>query len=243
MARASATTVRVRSRRARFAASRVSACRPASTGSSASSRRAASSASPIRPAALRRGARANEIVSRSTAGGVDLRALQQGREAGAGVLPETVEARAARSPGSRRRPARRRRRCRSSPGRPGRAPPADPPGWSARSSWAILKATPLPASRRSGYVESGRCGLTTAYAGWHDLGDAVVVGHDDVQAAGRWRRRSRRGSWSRSPRSRSAWHPPSRPHPGRRTTARGPRRAGSGRTESLRRRTGAGPGS
>ncbi len=41
---------------------------------------------------------------------------------------------------------------------------AGPPGRSASSAPAILKATPLPASRRSGYRESGRCGSTTARA-------------------------------------------------------------------------------
>ena len=39
-----------------------------------------------------------------------------------------------------------------------------PPGTSARMSWATLNATPAPVSRRSGYVESGRCGLTIALA-------------------------------------------------------------------------------
>ena len=39
-----------------------------------------------------------------------------------------------------------------------------PPGSSARRSWAILNATPLPARPRSGYGLSARCGLTTATA-------------------------------------------------------------------------------
>ena len=67
-------------------------------------------------------------------------------EGSAAAVPGPI----ARSPGSRRRSGRRRPRSRSSPDPPGRAPPAGPPGRSARSSWAILNATPLPASRRSG---------------------------------------------------------------------------------------------
>ena len=60
---------------------------------------------------------------------------------------------------------------------------AGPPGSSARRSCATLNATPLPASRRSGYVASGRCGLTIGERVGQDRGDAMVVGHDDVDPA------------------------------------------------------------
>ena len=61
----------MRSRRVELAASSASACAAASAGSSASRSRAASKASPTRPAALSRGAIANETVSRSTVAGRD----------------------------------------------------------------------------------------------------------------------------------------------------------------------------
>ena len=67
IARASAIVVFVRSRRLRLAASSSAASAVASSGVSLSSRRAATSASPIRPAALIRGATANASVSTSTA--------------------------------------------------------------------------------------------------------------------------------------------------------------------------------
>ena len=68
-ARASAIAVRIRSRRVELAVSSVAASAAASSGVSASRRRAASSASPTRPAALSRGASTNPTVSRSTDAG------------------------------------------------------------------------------------------------------------------------------------------------------------------------------
>ena len=100
---------------------------PASAGSSASSSRAASRASPTRPAALSRGARANddrlEVDRRRARSGP----LEQRRDPGPRRAFGAARARAARSPGSRRRSARRRRRSRSWRGRRGRARPPDRP--------------------------------------------------------------------------------------------------------------------
>ena len=156
--------VAMRSRRVWLAASSASAWPAASAGSSLSRRRAASSASPTRPAALSRGARANAIVSRSTADGA-IRARSS-----SAATPGRGAVRSSSSPS--------RAMARFSPtigatsatvpmvARSARASAAaGPPGRSASSSCAILKATPLPARRRRDTSESGRCGLTTASAG------------------------------------------------------------------------------
>ena len=121
----------------------------ASAGSSASSSRAASSASPTRPAALSRGARANATVSRSTAAGAIAGAFEERRDARSWRGPQTCET----QPGDRPVLADDRRHVRDRADRRevgelergGRST-----GLSARSSWATLNATPLPASRRSG---------------------------------------------------------------------------------------------
>ena len=96
---------------------------PASAGSSASRSRAASSASPTRPAALSRGAMANETVSRSTAAGA-IRARSS-----SAAIPGRGARRSRSRPEPRDRPvlADDRRdvgdRSRSSRGPRGRAPP------------------------------------------------------------------------------------------------------------------------
>ena len=92
--------------------------------SSLSSRRAATSASPIRPAALIRGATANDErldvdVARRDAG-----RREERRDAGPRLAPRSAPARGGRSPASRRGSGRGRRCSRSSRGRrgPGRRP-------------------------------------------------------------------------------------------------------------------------
>ena len=128
--------------------------------------------------------------------------------------------------------ARRRRPSRSSPGPPGERG-RRPPGSVASSSWATLKATPLPARRAIGVGRVGPVRVDERERRGQDRRDAVVVGDDDVDAALARPRRSRRRSWSRSRPSRS----PSRRRATRRVdrgaaTGRGPRRAGSARTAS-----------
>ena len=148
----------------RLATSSASACVAASAGSSASRSRAASSASPTRPAAFRRGASANAMVSRSMS---------------AGAIRARSRSAAIPGRGARRicsRPNRAIDRFSPTIGATSATVPmvarsarasaaAGPPGSSARTSCATLKATPLPARRTSGYRESARCGLTTATAG------------------------------------------------------------------------------
>ena len=242
-ARASATAAFMRSRRSPFASLEGIGMggrprrrrRPAGVGPPPSPR-------PTRPAALSRGASANETVSRSTRAGAtrarSSRAAMPGRGADR----------------SRSRPSRAIARFSPTIGATSATVPivarsvraraaAGPPGTSRRSSWATLKATPLPARRESGYVRVGAVRVHQGDRVGQDLGHAVVIRHDDVEPALagdgdlRVARRSavdghddRRAGRSRPPRS-----PPA--------TGHGPRRAGSGRTARRRRRTGARRGS
>ena len=149
-ARASPIACFVRSRRLRFAASSSAASASASVRRPrASSSRAATSASPTRPAALIRGASAN--ADRLHVDG-------RGRDAGRGEERHDPRPRLRRS---RSRPSRTIARVSPRIGTTSATLPivarsvsaraaSGPPGSSARSSWASLKATPLPASRRSG---------------------------------------------------------------------------------------------
>ena len=123
-----------------------SAC-VAASAASASSSRAASRASPTRPAAFKRGARRTRAC-RGRRRPARPRRARAGLRTGRGSRahrssPSRAMARFSPTIGPRRRPADRREigqlesRLRST-----RQP--------ARSSWATLKATPLPASRASG---------------------------------------------------------------------------------------------
>ena len=118
--------------------------------SSASRSRAASIASPTRPAALSRGARANATVSRSTAAGSTRARASRAAIPGRGAAPHPLES----EPGDRPVLADDRRdvgdACRSVARSARSSAAAAPPGSSARSACATLNATPLPASRRSG---------------------------------------------------------------------------------------------
>ena len=89
---ASASALRVRSRRTRFAAWSPAASSAASAGSSVSSSRAASSASPTRPAALSRGAMTKATVSRSTPAGDAPARSRIAASPGSGARPQPVEA-------------------------------------------------------------------------------------------------------------------------------------------------------
>ena len=125
--RASATAVLMRSRRVELAVSRASAAGPRSAGSSARSRRAASSGLPHPPGGVEPrgdGERDRLEVHRGR--------REPGRSSSAAMpgarrRAACARARAGRSRGSRRRSARRRRPCRSSPGRPVPAPPRGRP--------------------------------------------------------------------------------------------------------------------
>ena len=194
-ARASAIAVRIRSRRVVFAASRVAASSAACSGVSASSSRAASRASPTRPAALSRGrddeAHRLEVdrhpiarpPPRSSSAAIPGRGFVRIRSSPSfaiarfsprtGATSETVPivARSARSSASRLRvrPARR------------------------SSSRATVNATPLPDRCVTGSAESARCGFTSAIAAGSTSGrwwwsvtidvDAALAGGGDLRDA------------------------------------------------------------
>ena len=162
-ARASTSAAFSRSRRSWLAASRASAWRFASSAVVASRSRAASTASPTRPAAFSRGAMANDTVSRSTAAAATFARSRIAAIPGRGATRRMARPRRAMarfSPTIGATSATVPIVARSASARAA----AGPPGRSFSSAPAILKATPLPASRRSGYRESGRCGSTTARA-------------------------------------------------------------------------------
>ena len=149
-ARASATAVFIRSRRVRLAASSASAWtagldRVVGEQEPGGLERLPHPAGRVEP---RRDGERRRSRGRP-------RRVRSGRARGAprsraAARVAAAPARAGRSPGSRRRSARRRRPipivARSARSRAA----AGPPGSSASSSWATLKATPLPARRRSG---------------------------------------------------------------------------------------------
>ena len=148
--RASATALRMRSRRVALASSRIAARAVASSGVAASRSRAASRASPTRPAALSRGASTNPTVSRSTEAAATPAFAEQRRDARARRRPHPLEPELRDRPVLAQHRRRRPTRSRSSPGPRARAPRPPRPASSPSSSRATVNATPDPDSLRSG---------------------------------------------------------------------------------------------
>ena len=150
-ARASSSAVRVMSRRVSFDRSSAAAATSASAGVAASRSVAASAASPTLPAALSRGAMAKAMVSRVTAAGATPAAARSAAIPGRGVER------------SRSSPSRAIDRFSPRIGATSATVPmvarsarsaivvrAGMPASRSSSSAATLRATPLPARRRSG---------------------------------------------------------------------------------------------
>ena len=122
-----------------------------------SSRRAASAASPTRPAALSRGAIANATASRSSAS--DARNAPAVRRSSA-ARAASCRARAGRSHGSRRRSGQRRRPYRSS-ARSASASAARPPAFVQDQVGQLERQPPRPRAGDPGRRRPARCGFTT----------------------------------------------------------------------------------